>query len=325
MPSRASAGRRRPDRPAAPARLPRLDIARHALLLLAAALLAQWPWGVAARSDPVPAGFLWEATRGNERVLLFGSMHVGRPDAAAAYRAERTALRQAQVFVFEADVFDAQATLAATQRWAMYAEGRPGLDAHVDAVTLARMDRVGAQFGGAPLCCRMKPWMVANTLVMLEAMRAGLDPAYGSEAQLHQLALANRRPIAAIESIDEQLRLFDEAAPAVQVDYLRHTLETLDSGAARAEIERLVAAWARGDEASMERLVAEMTAGDRAAQRFVADRVLRGRHPKMAAAIERFGASDRLHLVVIGALHYFGPDGLLAVLRGRGYRIERVP
>ena len=303
----------------------RLDIARRACLLLVTALLAPWSLPAGAQSDTAPRGFLWEATRGRERVLLFGSMHVGRADAAAGRRAEPPGWRNVQVFAFEANVFDAQATLAATRRWATYSDGNPGLEAQVDAATLARIDKAGAQLGGGgALCCRMKPWMLANTLVLLEAMRAGLNPAYGSEAQIYELALASHRPIVEIEGIDEQLRLFDEAPATVQIDYLRHTLEAIESGASRAEIERLLTAWDRGDEAAMERLVAEMTRGDRAAQRFVADRILRDRHPKMVAAIERYAASERLHLVVIGALHYFGPEGLLQLLRSRGYVLTRL-
>lgn len=295
-------------------------------LLLLATLLAQGPLPAFAQADGrAPRGFAWEATRGGERVLLVGALHVGRADAAAAFGADRAALRDAQVVAFEANVFDAQASLAAMQRWAMYADGAPGLDAYLDPATLARMDRVAARNGGGlSLCCRMKPWMVANTLALLEAARAGLSPAYGTEAQLYQLALAGGKPIVEIESADEQLRIFDEAALPVQIEYLRHTLDTLEDGTGRAEIGRLADAWARGDEAAMERLVAELARDERAAQRFVADRVLRGRHPKMLAAIERYAASGRLHLVVIGALHYFGPDGLLVQLRGRGYTLKRL-
>ena len=303
-----------------------LLLARQACLIVAAALALHWPPALGAQgAGTANYGFLWEATRGSERVRLFGAMHVGRPAAAATYGAERPGLRDAQVIAFEANVFDAQASLAATQRRAMYPEGAPGLDSHVDAALLARAEKLMARTGsGLPACCRMKPWMLANTLVMLESMRAGLSPAYGSEAQLYQLALASGRPVVEIESVDEQLRLFDEAPPAVQLDYLRHTVEAIESGNGRAEIEQLVAAWERGDAAAMERFLEEMARSDRAAQRFVAERVIRGRHLKMLGAIESYAASGRLHLVVIGALHYFGPDGLLQMLRARGYSVRRL-
>ncbi len=301
--------------------------ARQACLWLAAALAIAWAPVAGAQADGRPSrGFMWEATRGAERVLLFGSIHVGRAGSAAAYGADRPGLREAQVIAFEANVFDAQAALAATQRWAMYPEGSPGLDAQVDAALLARIEKLAERAGGGvPLCCRMKPWMVANTLITLEAMRAGLSPAYGSEAQLYLLAMASGRPVVEIESIEEQLRLFDEATIGAQVDYLRNTVETIESGTSRAEIERLVQAWERGDAGAMERLVDEMARSELAAQRFIADQIVRGRHPKMVAAVERFARSGRLHLVVIGALHYFGPDGLLQLLRERGYALKRLP
>lgn len=302
-------------------------LARRACLLFAAALAFQWPAPAAAQGEAAAShGFLWEATRGTERVRLLGAIHVGRPAAVAAYGADRPGLRDAQVFVFEANVFDAQASLAATQRRAMYPAGAPGLDAYVDADLLARVEKLLAgRAGGLPACCRMKPWMLANTLVLLESTRAGLDPAYGSEAQLYQLALASGRPVIEIESVDEQLRLFDEAPVPVQLDYLRHTVEAIEDGSSRAEIEQLAGAWERGDAAALARQLEQMMGSDRAAQRFVADRLIRGRHPKMVAAIERFAASGRLHLVVIGALHYFGPDGLLQMLRDRGYSVTRLP
>jgi hypothetical protein len=298
---------------------------RQALLLIAALLAMPWPSIAGAQGGGRSAGgFMWEATRGAERVLLLGSIHLGRAEAAATYSADRPGLRDAQAIAFEANVFDARASLAAAQRWALYPEGGPGLDADVDAALLGRAEKLIARAGGGvPACCRMRPWMLANTLVMLDAIGAGLSPAYGSEAQLYQLALSSGRPIVEIESI-EQLRLFGEAEIAVQVEYLRHTVESIENGSGRTEIERLLGAWERGDASAMERLVDELTRSDRAAQRFVAERIVRGRHPKMVAAIERFAGSGRLHLVAIGALHYFGPDGLLQLLRERGYTLKRL-
>src|SRR5512137_513456 len=125
-----------------------LHIARQACLIVAAALALQWPPAAVAQGERAASqGFLWEATRGAERVRLLGAMHVGRPAAAGVYRADAPVLRDVQVIAFEANVFDAQASLAATQRWAMYPEGAPGLDAYVDAALLARIERLMARTG----------------------------------------------------------------------------------------------------------------------------------------------------------------------------------
>ena len=297
---------------------------RRFLVLVATLLVASWSQAATSQEGGAPRGFMWEATRGADRVLLIGTIHVGRPENALLRAAEVLALKRVEVIVFEANVFDARATAEAAQRWAMYPAGEPGLDAHVDAATLARIEKIAAASGGLPLCCRMKPWMVANTLVVLEAMAAGFSPAYGSEAQLYEFALAAGKGVAEMEGVERQLRLFDEAARDLQLDYLRYVLDTVEDGRGRAEIARLVGAWERGDAAAMERLLQEMARSDGRAQRFVAERIVQGRHPWMVAAIERFAAGGRLHAVAIGALHFFGPEGLLQLLRDRGFTLRRL-
>jgi hypothetical protein len=302
-------------------------LARYACLLLAAALLLPSPSSATTPDAAAPQGrgFLWEATRGNQRVLLLGAIHVGRPEFQALDPVFMLRVTEAKVVVFEANIFDARAAAEATRRVAMYRDGAPGLDERLPAELLARIEALVQRSGGnVPACCRMKPWMLANTLVVLEAVRAGFHPAYGSEALLYQLAQATGKRLAEIESVEAQLRLFDDVAEAAQIDYLRHTVESIESGASKAEIEQLVAAWERGDAAAMERLIAEMARGTDPAERFIFERIIKGRHPKMLAAIERFAASGELHLVALGALHYFGADGLLQSLRQRGFVFERL-
>ena len=297
-------------------------------LLMPAAASAQRPSTTEAQPQrsATARGFLWEAKRGHDRVLLLAAIHVGRPEYVAMDGQYLQRVLEAQVVVFEANIFDARASAEAAQRWAMYPEGTPGLEARIDAELFARIEKLITRVGGnVPVCCRMKPWMLANTLVVLEAIRAGFNPAYGSEARLYELARATGKRIIEIEGVDAQLRLFDEAAVDVQMDYLRHAVETIESGASQAEITRLIDAWERGDSAAMETLVAELARGKRPAERFVVERIINGRHPKMLAAIERFAASDQLHLVAVGALHYFGPRGLLQALRERGFALRALP
>jgi uncharacterized protein YbaP (TraB family) len=44
--------------------------------------------------------------------------------------------------------------------------------------------------------------------------------------------------------------------------------------------------------------------------------------PKLEALLAEL---DKNVLVVVGALHLLGNDGLIALLRSRGYRVERLP
>lgn len=64
-----------------------------------------------------------------------------------------------------------------------------------------------------------------------------------------------------------------------------------------------------------------MRASANAGERWVTEQVIDGRHDAMLAAIDRFAASGTLHMVAVGTLHFFGPNGLLDGLRARGYTV----
>src|SRR5882672_2181714 len=135
---------------------------------------------------------------------------------------------------------------------------------------------------------RMKPWMLANTLVILDAIRAGLNPAYATEAYLYAQAQRGGKTIDEVESVEYQLQLFDSAAPELQAAFLEQSVRGIESGDAEREVEALVSAWVSGDAAAIEHLCATMREGDGLAERFVVDQLLEGRNPGMADAIERF-------------------------------------
>jgi uncharacterized protein YbaP (TraB family) len=42
----------------------------------------------------------------------------------------------------------------------------------------------------------------------------------------------------------------------------------------------------------------------------------------MIAAIEKMAASGRPHVIAVGTLHFFGPNGLIELLRKRGFTVR---
>lgn len=271
-------------------------------------------------------GFMWEARKGDARVLLLGTIHVGQAGMTELTDAQSRRVRAAQVVVVEADVSDAQRTMAAFQRHALLAADAPGLDRTLPPALRARLEKLLPRFGLAPEAVwRMKPWVVANNLVVMEAMRLGFSPALSTEAQLFELARSAGLPVVEIESVELQLALFNSAPADVQLAYLAEAVTSIETGAGAREIGDLVSAWRDADEAGMRRRLAVMSESGQAGERWIAARVIDGRHPAMLAAIERFAASGRLHVVAVGTLHFFGPAGLLDGLRARGYRITALP
>lgn len=289
------------------------------LVLFCGALLAN---GAALAQSSAARGFMWEARKGESRVLLLGTIHVGRAGLTELTAQQAQRARDAHAVALEADVFDAQRTLAAFQRYAFIPADAPGLDRTLPAALRTRIEKLLPRYGlTAEAVWRLKPWAVANNLVVLEASRLGYSPAMSTEAQLFSLTRSTGQPLLEIESVEKQLALFDSAPAELQLSYLEQAVASVESGTGEKEIRALLEAWSRSDEAAMSKRLAAMRESKNPGERWVSEQIIDGRHDAMLAAIDRYAASGKLHLVAVGTLHFFGSKGLLDGLRARGYSI----
>jgi uncharacterized protein YbaP (TraB family) len=163
---------------------------------------------------------------------------------------------------------------------------------------------------------RFKPWMLALTLLGLQWQQAGFDPQLGLDRHFYDRAKSEGRAIEGLETLDYQIRRFDEIPMSEQDHLLAETLKTLATEI--ASVKTLADAWKAGDIAALERIVLkDLKAEPKMYQRLLVDRN-RNWLPKIEALLERSRA-----FVVVGAAHLVGPDGLLALLKAKGYVVEQ--
>jgi uncharacterized protein YbaP (TraB family) len=85
-------------------------------------------------------------------------------------------------------------------------------------------------------------------------------------------------------------------------------------------MSKLVEAWRTGDAPTVERIVlAELKPEPQLYQRLLAGRN-RNWMPKIDALLLRKGHA----LIVVGAAHLVGADGLIAMLKAKGYTVEQL-
>jgi hypothetical protein len=292
-------------------------------LVLLAVLLTLGSQSLAQGNDR--RGFLWEIRRGNQVGLLFGTIHVGRPEFYPLPKGRLAHLQRANVIVLEADISDTARAIAATQKYAVYPENAPGLEKRLPAELKARIDALLArnQLDAAPLM-RLKPWMLANVLALFEAAQAGYMPALAVEAYLARLAASESKPVLELEGIEQQFELFEQAPWTTQLAFLEEAVKAVETRAARREVNRIVQAWETADRPALERLLTEMRSQSTVGARFTVDTILLGRHPQMVRRIEAMLADGRIYLFAVGSLHLIGPQGLVEMLRARGFTVTEL-
>ena len=277
-------------------------IAALLLSLLAACSRGDWP-------DPAPA--LWQVTgSAGQKGWLFGTIHALPDGAGWRTPVLETALEQAEPLVVEVgDLADAKAVQSVFARRA-YTPGLPPLLARVppaDRPALAAaLDGAGLKSGDlAPL----EDWAAALTLA--NALRRG-EVANGVDRAL----IAGAARVIALESVDEQLALFDTLPPAAQTALLRDAANEADA----PDDEGRIRAWLSGDLAALERDATEGLLADP----ILRERLQTGRNRAWLPPITRLLDGGARPFVAVGAAHMLGPEGLPALLRARGYTVTRI-
>lgn len=279
------------------------------LLLLAGAL----------RAEASDAGLLWEIQGQHNRVYLLGSVHMLRESDFPLPAAIEGAYEDAEVLVMELDMDDLNPlhvqslffrhgtlmegqTLADVLGPANYAEARTAaLALDIDLDMLARV----------------KPWRAALTVVQLQLARLGFDPQLGLEGHFTGRAAEDGKPIEGLESPAFQVALFDGMSMDRQVDMLLKSLA--DAATIEEDINRLVAAWRAGH---VEQLAAMQNEAFADFPALYAS-LIRDRNVAWTEHLAELLQDRQDYLVLVGALHLVGADGVPAGLGRLGFEVRR--
>ncbi len=99
---------------------------------------------------------------------------------------------------------------------------------------------------------RMKPWLVAITLMAPTLQAAGFKPELGVDRHFFDRAKASGMKRQALETLAYQLDRFDQLSPKLQEDLLKTTMEDLDAEV--AGVREMAQAWSFGNVAAMEKM-----------------------------------------------------------------------
>jgi len=287
-------------------------IAAGAVALASVALLA--PVHAAGRA------FGWKATGRAGVVYLVGSIHLLSKDFYPLNAALEAAYKDSSLLAEEVDLGemaqpDAQMALLSK---GMLPSGQT-LDTVLSPATKALLDKHLGDFGPmGEVAKRFKPWLAALTIESLAWVNAGFDPNLGLDKHFYDRAVADGKAVQGFETMAYQVSLFDDMPMDQQDRLLASTLKDIDTE--QANMTKLIAAWKEGDAPTVERLVlADMKGESAVYKRMLVDR----NHnwiPKIDQLLGRSGRS----LVIVGAAHLVGPDGLIALLKAKGYTVEQL-
>ncbi|SEK86890.1 hypothetical protein SAMN05428989_0969 [Pseudoxanthomonas sp. GM95] len=279
---------------------------------------------VAAPAATPPVPLLWKVTQGQHTLYLLGSFHLLKPQDYPLSPEVDAAFADAEQLVLELSGDElsspalGQAMLAAAQLPA-----GDSLQQQLKPATWNAL-KAYAQANNLPLesLQHLEPWLVATSISVQEMTRQGLDPQLGLDLHFINLAKQAGKPVSGLERGQQQIDMLDGMSPTEQEQYLAETLDDAGNTGA-SETERLHSAWRAGDVPTLrDGLAADMKREYPALYQRINVQRNDAWLPKLEARLRGPGDDDTL--VVVGALHLLGSDGVVEKLRAKGYDVQRI-
>jgi len=264
---------------------------------------------------------LWQVEQGDKKTYLLGSFHLLPKNYRWYEGIIQKSFEAADELVLETDI--SAAGTAQIQglviKNAFFGQG-DNLKNHLDARHYQMMLGYASKVMGLKeaAAIKSKPWFMAVQLSVVSVMSSGMDPESGVDKYLQNLALKDGKIISGLETPTEQMMALIDHPLKVQSEMLTDTLDKL--GNFKVYMDSYIAAWASGDADRLNKTMVQ----DMASQPEMYQALLVDRNHNWLPKIESYIQNKKTTFIVVGAAHLVGPDGIVKLLRSRGYKVKKI-
>ena len=262
---------------------------------------------------------VWKVSKGNFHIYIGGTIHVLDEQDYPLPAEFEQAYELAEKLVFEVDI--AQVNTLEFQQMllqkALYRDGST-LASHLQPATFNQLQEFMIQ-RRIPLenMLSFKVGMLLTILTVNELQRNGIQ-GIGVDQYFNLKAREDKKPIAALETIEQQIDFLTSLGEGEEDQIVLQTIEELENFG--EDFSTLKSAWRSGD---MPALI-EVGLQDFLAFPKAYESMLVNRNRAWIPGIEAMLEDEQVEYVLLGVLHLVGNDSVLAMLKARGYHVEKL-
>ena len=275
-------------------------------------------WLYSSYSLPPPA--LWSASKGKQQRWLFGSIHLADGRLAQLPEELIARLQQTEHLYLEVDPRNLTPQILAPYLT---------LDTHRHQPEQVWQARLGASLSqqltqalqalDLAQLTALPPWLAAMQLSQAQAQQLGFASSQGVDFQLLELAQRQGFTVSSLEPVTLVFELMASLVErGLEADFVRHNLEEQQEMAEL--LEHLLKTWQSGDEQALLALLDDQ--GSPQLTDFIRQELLVSRNHLWLKELKR--QAPQQALIVVGALHLYGEQGLIELLQADGYQLQRV-
>ncbi len=262
---------------------------------------------------------LWQISKNGNELYLGGTIHVLKKEDYPLPVEFAKAFKKSDILVFETDIEKAKSPEFAQKMVQMftYPPGKSIKEA-IDRKTFSKLKKHLTERNiPIDLFLHYKPSMIVLMLTVIELQKMGMVD-IGVDEYFYKKAKQAGKETTYFETTDEQLKFLLVMGNGNENEMIMSTINDMNKMETMMAVIR--SAWLKGDENKM----AEMTLAD-----MIRDypdmyqTLLVKRNNNWMPHIERMMNDKKVEMVLVGALHLVGKDGLLQQLRSKGYSVKQ--
>ena len=283
-------------------------------LLVSAAIRAD------AKEEVARKTCLWKVSSKQNTVYLLGSIHLLREDAYPLNKAIENAYQDAQSLVLEINLDEASSSEAQSLMLSkgLYPAGHTlgeSLSQQTFELVKKKTEELGLDFQQVN---RLRPWLVTITLAAMQLEQLGYDPKFGIDKHFFDKAKRDKKETLNLESIDYQVNLLESMSPRNQEAALLESIKELDLF--KKDFEEIVIAWSSAEIKKLDELLLESF---KEYPELLSQLIVQ-RNQNWVPKIEEFLRRKENVLVVVGAAHLVGNNGVIELLKQKGFVVEQL-
>jgi uncharacterized protein YbaP (TraB family) len=263
--------------------------------------------------------FLWRVNSDQNRLYILGSIHLLKKETYPLKKSIEDAFEQTKKLVLEIDLSSAnsQKIQQLMLQKSISTDGTMLHQSVSDETYQAVAKRAKELDIDIRVLSPFKPWVIAMTMAAIKLQQLGFDPSLGVDRHLAERAKQTDKPTAGLETAEFQLDLFDRFSAKEQELLLRQSMDEMDH--VERNVTAIVQSWKSGDVGAVER---HLLVGMRDYPE-IHRKVIDDRNQRWLPQIENLLSGGENALIVVGAAHLVGKNGIIELLKDRGYRVEQ--
>ena len=282
-------------------------------------------------------GFMWLAEKGDNKVYLLGSIHIGDSGVYPVNDSIRKAFDESQSLYVEANLFDQSGGMEYFMEKSMYQDGTNIKD-HIPEELYAKVVKA-LELYGIPYDAysSFKPWSLANNLNAIHASSSGSleggqqAAMLGIDIYFMTNAMLAEMPIVELEGIAFQADMFDGLSKEVQEKYLESIVDSILEPSEKEDDEQdllkeWLMQWQKGDHESFTESYMNSVEEEDESSKELTLMLFGERDKNMADKIMALldSEGEATYFLVVGAGHFTVENSIIDRLQASGYNVQYI-